>query len=100
MNEQIRRWRRWLAPGLGIKRWALVIGIGILVFGAGVSLLANVGVLGAFEAATFRFAGWVYGLSGGRISTVWVGSAGAVRAPVSTAAARAQHDEQTAERCL
>ncbi len=78
MNEQIRRWRRWLAPGLGIKRWALVIGVGILIFGAGVSLLANVGVLGAFEAATFRFAGWVYGLSGGRISTVWVGSAGAL----------------------
>jgi uncharacterized cofD-like protein len=78
MNEQIRRWRRWLAPGLGIKRWALVIGIGILVFGAGVSLLANVGVLGAFEAATFRLAGWVYELSGGRVSTVWVGSAGAL----------------------
>jgi uncharacterized cofD-like protein len=78
MNEQIRRWRRWLAPGLGIKRWALVIGAGILIFGAGISLLANVGVLGAFEAATFRLAGWVYELSGGRISTVWVGSAGAL----------------------
>jgi uncharacterized cofD-like protein len=78
VNEQIRRWRRWLAPGLGIKRWALVIGVGILVFGAGISLLANVGVLGAFEAATFRLAGWVFELSGGRISTVWVGSAGAL----------------------
>src|SRR3989304_3262265 len=35
MIEQLRRWARWLRPGLGLKRWALVLGAGILLISGG-----------------------------------------------------------------
>jgi uncharacterized cofD-like protein len=76
MNGQLQRWQRWLAPGLGIKRWGLVIMLGILIFSAGFSLLVNIGVLGFYEAAVFRFAGWVYRMTRGMMSSVALGIAG------------------------
>jgi uncharacterized cofD-like protein len=76
MSTQLRRWRRWLAPGLGIKRWGLVIGLGVLVFSAGFSLLVNVGVLAVYEAALFRFARWASLATRGAISSVELGIAG------------------------
>jgi uncharacterized cofD-like protein len=76
MSTQLQRWHRWLAPGLGIKRWGLVIAVGILVFSAGFSLLVNIGVLAQYGAAVFRLAGWVYRMSGGRMSSMATGIAG------------------------
>src|SRR4030067_872855 len=35
MIEQLRRWARWLRPGLGLKRWALVLATGILLISGG-----------------------------------------------------------------
>lgn len=76
MSGQLQRWQRWLAPGLGIKRWGLVIGLGVLVFSGGFSLLVNIGVLAEYEAAAFRFAGWVYRMTRGTISSAALGVAG------------------------
>jgi uncharacterized cofD-like protein len=76
MNRQIQRWQRWLAPGLGIKRWWLLIGLGVLVFSSGFSLLVNIGVLAEYEAAAFRFADWVYRTSRGTISSGALGISG------------------------
>lgn len=76
MSGQLRRWRRWLVPGLGIKRWGIVIGLGALVFSVGFSLLMNMGVLGVFEKWAFRFSAWLHTISGGVISPVGLGIAG------------------------
>ncbi len=56
MSKQWRQWRRWLAPGIGIKRWGVVIGAGVLVFAAGFALLINERFLTQFESAIFRLA--------------------------------------------
>lgn len=84
MNGQLQRWQRWLAPGLGIKRWGLVIGLGVLAFSGGFSLLVNIGVLAQYEAAAFRFAGWLYRMSGGLISSVALGIGGILLGVVVT----------------
>ncbi len=56
MSKQWRRWHRWLAPGIGIKRWGLVILAGVLVFAGGFVLLINERFLTQFEATIFRLA--------------------------------------------
>jgi uncharacterized cofD-like protein len=56
MSKRWGRWRRWLAPGIGIKRWGAMIAAGVLVFGAGFALLINERFLTQFEAAIFRLA--------------------------------------------
>jgi len=76
MSGQWQRWGRWLAPGLGIKRWGLLIGAGIVVFSAGFSLLVNLGMLAQYEAAIFRFAGWAYRLTGGLATSPVLGVTG------------------------
>jgi uncharacterized cofD-like protein len=76
VSNQIQRWRRWLTPGIGIKRWGLLMGLGILVFSAGFSLLANVGMLAVYEGAVFRLADWAYDLTGGTITSVASGVLG------------------------
>jgi uncharacterized cofD-like protein len=76
MSTQLRRWQRWLAPGLGIKRWGVLVAIGVLLFSSGFSLLVNIGVLAVYESATFRVAGWVYRATGGMIASVTLGIIG------------------------
>jgi uncharacterized cofD-like protein len=76
MNSQFQRWQRWLAPGLGIKRWGLVITLGVLVFSGGFSLLVNIGVLAVYEATAFRLAGWIYRATAGMISSAALGTFG------------------------
>jgi uncharacterized cofD-like protein len=75
MSGQLRRWRRWLVPGIGIKRWGLVIGLGALLFGVGFSLLVDMGVLGVFEEAALRFSAWLQAVSGGAVPAVGLGIA-------------------------
>lgn len=41
MSAQLRRWRRWLQPGIGLKRWALVHALGITLIVAGAMLLRD-----------------------------------------------------------
>ena len=76
MTGQWERWRRWLAPGLGIKRWGLLIAAGVLIFSAGVSLLVNARFLSEFDAAVFRLAGMLGVISGGGVSPVALGITG------------------------
>ncbi|MDR7534261.1 MAG: YvcK family protein [Armatimonadota bacterium] len=78
MTTQWQRWRRWLAPGLGIKRWVLVIASGVLVFSAGVSLLVNVKFLAEVDAAVFWLADWLQRITGGGFSPALLGAAGAL----------------------
>ncbi|MDR7521867.1 MAG: YvcK family protein [Armatimonadota bacterium] len=78
MIEQLHRWKRWLAPGLGIKRWALVIAGGVLLFSAGFSLLVDIGALRAFEATVFRLAAWLHAATGGLVSAGALGVMGIV----------------------
>jgi uncharacterized cofD-like protein len=76
MSTQLQRWQRWLAPGLGIKRWGVIIAAGVLIFSSGFSLLVNIGVLAVYESTAFRIAGWVYRATGGMISSVTLGIIG------------------------
>ncbi len=76
MSAQWQRWRRWLAPGLGIKRWGVVIALGVLVFSAGISLVVNIGFLSEFDAAVFRLAGSLGRISSGGVSPMALGIAG------------------------
>ncbi len=51
---QLRRWARWLRPGLGLKRWAVVLAAGILLISAGAALIANVSLLAWLDLAVLR----------------------------------------------
>jgi uncharacterized cofD-like protein len=78
MNGQLQRWQRWLAPGLGIKRWGLVIALGVLVFSAGMSMLLSFRFLAQFDAAVSRLAGALGRFSAGEVSPMALGIAGVV----------------------
>ena len=54
MAAQLRRWARWLRPGLGLKRWALVLAAGILLISAGLALAGNVNLLARLEQVILR----------------------------------------------
>ena len=54
MIGQLRRWARWLRPGLGLKRWALVLGAGILLISGGVALAADVSPLASLDRLVLR----------------------------------------------
>src|SRR3990172_2413800 len=54
MIEQLRRWARWLRPGLGLKRWALVLATGILLISGGVALIVNVSLLAWLDQMVLR----------------------------------------------
>lgn len=51
---QLRRWARWLRPGLGLKRWAVVLAAGILLISAGAALIVNVSLLAWLDLAVLR----------------------------------------------
>jgi len=76
MTSQWRRWRRWLAPGLGIKRWGLVIAGGVVIFSAGVSLLVTTRFLSEFDAAVFRLAEMLAVITDGGASPTVLGIVG------------------------
>jgi len=41
LQNNIQRWRRWLTPGIGIKRWLLIVvlGLNMLTTGVGIALV-------------------------------------------------------------
>src|SRR3989337_940410 len=45
MIDHLGRWARGLRPGLGLKRWALVLATGILLISGGVALIVHVSLL-------------------------------------------------------
>ncbi len=72
---RLRRLTPWLAPGLGVKRWVLLMAAGILFLSAGVMLLVNVRPLGWLEFSVFRIAVAVLSFSRGALSPTWFGGA-------------------------
>lgn len=74
MADRLRAWARWLAPGTGVKRWAIVLGAGILLISAGVALIVNVKLLGWLEFVVFQVALSLLMLTGGMISPVLFGA--------------------------
>jgi uncharacterized cofD-like protein len=81
----MQRWGRWLAPGLGIKRWGVVIALGVIVFSAGISLLVSFRFLFQFDSTVLRIAGWLERMSGGEVSPVAIGIAAVVLGMLATA---------------
>ncbi len=73
MGDQLRRWSRWLAPGLGIKRWAVVLAGGILLISAGVALIVKVSFLSWLDLTFLRVLSAVVTLTRGAIAPVAVG---------------------------
>src|SRR3989475_11144393 len=72
---RLRRLAQWLAPGLGVKRWVVLMGAGILLLSAGVMLIVNVRPLGWLEFSMFRLAVAALTLSRGALSPTWLGVA-------------------------
>src|SRR3970040_1832733 len=54
MIGQLRRWARWLRPGLGLKRGALVLGAGILLISGGGGRRARVSPLASLDRLVLR----------------------------------------------
>lgn len=52
---------KWLYPGMGVKRWLLVMALGVLLVSAGFTLIMEMDVLGAVER---ELASWVGRLVG------------------------------------
>ena len=74
MGGQLRRWSRWLQPGLGLKRWAAVLAGGILLISAGVALVVNVSLLAWLDLTVLRLLSVTVGLTGGYIPPVAFGA--------------------------
>ncbi len=72
MIEQLRRWARWLRPGLGLKRWALVLAAGILLISGGVALVVNVSLLAWLDQVVLRLVSALVP-AGGSLSPLAVG---------------------------
>ncbi len=73
MVLRLRRLAQWLVPGLGVKRWVLVMAAGILLLSAGIMLLVNVRPLGWLELAVFRVAVSMLAVSRGALSPSLLG---------------------------
>src|SRR3972149_3721493 len=46
VRAQLRRWARWLSPGIGVKRWGLLMALGVLLGRAGAALTVKLKELG------------------------------------------------------
>src|SRR3989454_11318196 len=70
---RLRSLAQWLAPGLGVKRWVVLMAAGILLLSAGVLLIVNVRPLGWMEFSMFRLAVAVLTWSRGALAPSWLG---------------------------
>lgn len=62
MNTESRhRFRRWLQPGIGLKRWMLLFAFGVLLAALGLAFSWNYRFIGLLEESTFRFLYWLTG---------------------------------------
>ena len=74
MRAQLRRWARWLSPGIGVKRWGLVMALGVLLVSAGVALIVNIQLLGLLESVIFQVALSLLIFTGGMVSPLLFGA--------------------------
>jgi len=56
VRAQLRRWASWLSPGIGVKRWGVLMVLGVLLVSAGAALIVNVQLLGLVESVIFQVA--------------------------------------------
>ncbi|HEV8338658.1 MAG TPA: gluconeogenesis factor YvcK family protein [bacterium] len=70
---QLRRWARWLRPGLGLKRWAVVLAAGILLISAGAALIANVSLLAWLDLAVLRLLEGIVAATGWSVPPLLLG---------------------------
>lgn len=68
MTKRLQRWSRWFAPGIGVKRWTVLLLAGVLLVSAGAALIVNVQLLGWLEFVVFQAALSLLLLTGGSIS--------------------------------
>ncbi len=71
--SRLRRSAQWLIPGIGVKRWVIVLGAGILLISAGVALIVNVKLLGWLEIVLFQSASSLVALTGGYLPPTILG---------------------------
>ncbi len=45
---------KWLYPGMGVKRWLLLVGLGVVLFGVGSSLAFGVEIFSALQQVLIR----------------------------------------------
>lgn len=72
-SRMLRAWVAWLVPGLGVKRWVVLMAAGILLLSAGVMLIVNVRPLGWLELSMFRISVAILTATGGALSPTWLG---------------------------
>ncbi|HEY3247306.1 MAG TPA: gluconeogenesis factor YvcK family protein [bacterium] len=65
LTRRLRRWLKWLTPGLGVKRWGVLVALGIILISAGVALIVEIEVLAWLERAVSQLARGLATLSGG-----------------------------------
>jgi len=68
-NGRWRRLSRWLQPGIGIKRWLLLFGTGVILAALGLAFSLNYRFVGILEESTFRF---LYELTGSYVYTATI----------------------------
>lgn len=52
-NQKRRRFRRWLQPGIGIKRWLLLFAVGVILAALGLTFSWNSRFIGLLEESLF-----------------------------------------------
>ena len=55
------KWIKWLYPGLNLKRWLFLFGLGTVLSCVGVTLIFNYQFVGLIEALVFNFISYVGG---------------------------------------
>lgn len=74
-RSAVRHWIRWFEPGLGVKRYILLIAVGVLLVSTGVALIVDVKLLGVLELAIIRAVGVAYAVTGHVLSPMLGGVA-------------------------
>jgi uncharacterized cofD-like protein len=75
IRTALRQWLRWFEPGLGVKRYILVIAGGVLLVSTGVALIVDVKLLGVLEVGIIRAIDVAYAVTGHALSPMMGGFA-------------------------
>jgi len=67
-RDRFRVWLRWLEPGLGVKRWILLLAAGVFFVSTGFALIVNVKLLGFLELAVISAIDVAYRVTGRVVS--------------------------------
>jgi hypothetical protein len=68
VRSAVRHWIRWFEPGLVVKRYILLIAVGVVLVSTGVALIVDVKLLGVLELAIIRAVDVAYAVTGDVLS--------------------------------